>query len=424
MTMDPHRDLYTVKKDDTLWKIAKAHHTTVDELQKLNGITNPRALHEGQRIALHREAVGGFRVLLLDRDRNPIGELPYRLVACNKTYTGTTAKNGETRSIVTDSPFDMVHIWLQRNDGSWKMAASVLSGFGDKQTVLVSAHIVVNTKTEKHPDLPPNAQPDPKERGKPAHAKPTTQTPDKALGILPKQSKTPDGKPITTGEGDLLELDFLGGFNGEQIEDKDYDAAAKELGCEVEVIKAIAKQETGKLAALGIGAFDKLNRPTILYERHIFSRITGHAFDTNHPDLSSSQEYLAGTAKNTRGERYDDGNHYGMFSWQYKKLAKAIKLNKDAAIQACSWGKFQVLGTHFRLCGFSSPGDFAKAMCRNEKAHLSVMVAFCKGNKLLPTLKNRDWAAIARTYNGPKFKKNNYDKELEAHYKACREAAK
>jgi hypothetical protein len=217
-------------------------------------------------------------------------------------------------------------------------------------------------------------------------------------------------------EGDIPDLDFLTGYTGEKITDADYDAAAKELGCEVEVIRAIAQQETGKLQALGLGAFDKQNRPTILFERHIFSRITDGVYDGKYPDISANKEYLAGTAKNASGKKYDDGKHYGLFSWQYKKLAKASQLNKEAAIQACSWGKFQVLGSNYKLCGFTSALDFAKSMCKSELAHLHVMVLFCKGNNLQSALKNKNWAAIAKVYNGPKYKVNKYDTELEAHY--------
>lgn len=121
-----------------------------------------------------------------------------------------------------------------------------------------------------------------------------------------------------------------------------------------------------------------------------------------------------------REPQYDDGEHYGLFSWQYKKLAKACQLNKEAAIQACSWGKFQVLGTNYKLCGFSSAAEFANAMCKSEKEHLKVMVSFCRGNKLEPALKNRNWQTIAKTYNGPKYKKNKYDTELEAHYNSLK----
>jgi len=43
---------YTVKKGDTLTKIANAHGTTVSELVRLNSIQNPNLIHPGQKLKL------------------------------------------------------------------------------------------------------------------------------------------------------------------------------------------------------------------------------------------------------------------------------------------------------------------------------------------------------------------------------------
>ncbi len=41
---------YTVQKGDTLSRIAKKYNATVDELQKLNGISNPNLIRVGQKL--------------------------------------------------------------------------------------------------------------------------------------------------------------------------------------------------------------------------------------------------------------------------------------------------------------------------------------------------------------------------------------
>ncbi|MQR02099.1 N-acetylmuramidase domain-containing protein [Glaciimonas soli] len=135
-----------------------------------------------------------------------------------------------------------------------------------------------------------------------------------------------------------------------------------------------------------------------------------------YPGISSENLYIAGTAKDKDRKRFDDGNHYDLFSWQYVKLVKAYALDQDAALTSCSWGKHQVMGENYETCGFSNVKDFVKAMSRSEKEHLKALVGFCKGNNLQESLKSKNWSAIARAYNGPKYKKNNYDTELEAHY--------
>lgn len=412
-------DFHIVKKGDNLTKIAKQYGTNTTTLRKLNDLPDPNKLDIGQKIALRKEAVCGVDALFLDADRNPIKGLEYFFDFCGKTIKGVTGEDGKAKKVMTDSPTDQVRILVKRFDGTLKEITTVMSGYRNKLVTLISPLLVIDTELKPHPNHTPGERPNPKDPIKPAFdpkKKPLPTTDKKELGPKTRQTATPDGKPVTVVEGDIPGLDFLGGYTGEKITEDDYEAAAKELGCEVEVIKAIGKQETGTLERLGLGAFDKFNRPTILYERHIFSDVTGGAYDDKYPDISSKKRYLAGTARSKNGKQFDDGGHYGWFSWQYRKLAKAYQLDTEAAIQACSWGKFQVLGKNYKLCGFSSAFDFAKAMCKSELEHLNVMVSFCKGNNLKVALKKRDWATIAKVYNGPQYKKHNYDKNLEDHY--------
>src|ERR1700722_1769208 len=64
-------------------------------------------------------------------------------------------------------------------------------------------------------------------------------------------------------------------------------------------------------------------RPPILYERHIFHRLTNGVFDDG--DISSPDP----------GGYGDSGPH------QYDRLARAIALNRTAALQSASWGMAQ-----------------------------------------------------------------------------------
>ena len=48
------KDVYTVKKDDTLYSIAKKYYLTVDELKKLNNLTND-TLNIGQKLYVSKE---------------------------------------------------------------------------------------------------------------------------------------------------------------------------------------------------------------------------------------------------------------------------------------------------------------------------------------------------------------------------------
>lgn len=46
--------MYIVKKDDSLWKIAKKFGSTVDDIVRLNGIENSQVIYPGQKIFIPR----------------------------------------------------------------------------------------------------------------------------------------------------------------------------------------------------------------------------------------------------------------------------------------------------------------------------------------------------------------------------------
>src|ERR1700674_4802096 len=75
-------------------------------------------------------------------------------------------------------------------------------------------------------------------------------------------------------------------------------------------------------------------RPQILYERHIFHRLTGGAFDDG--DISDP----------SRGNYGASGAH------QYDRLSQAMALDRAAAIKSASWGLGQIMGMNSALAGF------------------------------------------------------------------------
>jgi hypothetical protein len=189
-----------------------------------------------------------------------------------------------------------------------------------------------------------------------------------------------DGEPIPLGSKEITE--------------EDYQKAAALLKVDVSAIKAVVEVE-----AAGNG-FLKDGRPKILFEAHQFSKFTNHRFDSTHPTISSRRW---NPALYTRGREYD-------------RLEKAKALDQEAALKSTSWGLGQVMGFNYRLAGYSDVNSFVKDMHVSEGKQLLAMMHFIQSNHLDRALKNHDWAAFARGYNGSGYRQNQYDTKLARAY--------
>ncbi|MBX9843406.1 MAG: N-acetylmuramidase domain-containing protein [Xanthobacteraceae bacterium] len=138
-------------------------------------------------------------------------------------------------------------------------------------------------------------------------------------------------------------------------------------------------------------------RPKILFERHKFHRATNGRFDHSHPDIS-----------NPTAGGYGAGRAH-----QYDRLAVAISLNREAALESASWGLGQVLGSNFRVAGFRDVEDMVAKMVGSERNQLLGMFKFIDGNNLGHHLRDRNWLAFALGYNGPNAEANGYPHKLE-----------
>jgi hypothetical protein len=166
--------------------------------------------------------------------------------------------------------------------------------------------------------------------------------------------------------------------------------AADCLLCQPAAVLAVWDVETGSKPP-----FDLQGRPSILFERHVFSRLTRSQFDRIHPTLSNPVS-----------------GGYGKYSEQYYKLDMATDLDPMAAWKSCSWGMFQIMGFNCTVCGYPAVTDFVAAMCNSADEQLEAFVKFVQANALGAYLRDRNWTAFARGYNGPAFEKFRYHKKL------------
>lgn len=177
------------------------------------------------------------------------------------------------------------------------------------------------------------------------------------------------------------------------LSEADFQRAARTLRCEIAGIKAVAEVEARGDGYLASG------RPKILFEAHVFSRETRHAYDRTHLDISSPTWNRA---------LYKGGEK------EYERLERAMALDIPAALASASWGRFQVMGFNYQHAGFSSVETFVNAMFESESRHLDAFISFLQATGLATPLREQRWADFARGYNGAGFAANQYDVKLKA----------
>jgi hypothetical protein len=176
------------------------------------------------------------------------------------------------------------------------------------------------------------------------------------------------------------------------LTEADFSAAAQSLQCAVAAVKAVCHIEAPR------GGFNPDDTPVTLFEGHKFYKFTAGKFAVQAPDLCF--------ARQTR-------QFYGK-TWQAEqaRLQRAMALDREAALQSASWGKFQIMGFNYHLVGFESVQAFVNAMYAGEREQLLAFVQYVRTAGLAPALRRQDWAGFAYGYNGAAYADNDYDSKL------------
>lgn len=159
-----------------------------------------------------------------------------------------------------------------------------------------------------------------------------------------------------------------------QLTNNDIIGAAKTIGCEVAVIRAIDDVETG-----GMG-FTSAGKIVLRFETAKFKSYTG----------------LTVT-----------GSDQAAFD-------RAYALNPHYALMATSWGRFQIMGFNYDWLGYGSVEAFVAALKQSEQNQLAAFVQFIIKSGLGPKLIKKDFPGIASVYNGKYYK--DYATKLAASY--------
>ena len=133
------------------------------------------------------------------------------------------------------------------------------------------------------------------------------------------------------------------------VTEDDIARLAQRLGCTTKQLKAVARVESGG------SAFDNDGRPKILFERHKFHQLT----NGKHSTTFFSDPKPGG---------------YGQDSWL--KLTMALGKDVDAAFASASWGRFQVMGMHWRALKYPSPLEMAYTAVISEAGHYEMLARY------------------------------------------------
>ena len=186
------------------------------------------------------------------------------------------------------------------------------------------------------------------------------------------------------------------------LSESDLESAAKALGVELAVMKAVAEVESH-----GAGFIPGTDKPKILFEGHVFwKRLKVYGIDPE-KHVKGNEDILY---KSWTKDFYLGGER------EYDRLGRATLIHGEAGNESASWGMFQIMGYHWKALGYTSVYEFTDSMYKSEAEHLKAFVRYIQVNDLAKWMKTKDWEMFAFHYNGPSFSAHAYDKKMAEAY--------
>lgn len=192
---------------------------------------------------------------------------------------------------------------------------------------------------------------------------------------------------------------FIDEANGNVIvplNDADYRDAAQRLGVEVAAIKAVVEIETGRQHS----GFFAPRKPIIYFDAKIFQR-----------NCQQKGIFIPESA----GHIYS--GHGANQELAHQRFSAASSIDSITAFESTFWGMFQIGGFNWKLCGADNIHDFVEKMCYSERTQLELFTNFLTNTGLIKFLRDKNWSAFARYYNGPKYARWGYHTRMARAYK-------
>lgn len=173
---------------------------------------------------------------------------------------------------------------------------------------------------------------------------------------------------------------------------------AEKSGLEPSVLMAVIEVESGGRVFATVNG---KSEPLIRFE--------GHWFDRRLEGASKARARLQGLAAEKAGTVKNPASQTG----RWALLEKAMKIDRQAALESTSWGIGQVMGGHWKWLGYENVEAMVETARSGVDGQLSLMLRFIEKSGLLSALKTHDWKRFALAYNGPNAIRNGYDRKLQ-----------
>lgn len=176
---------------------------------------------------------------------------------------------------------------------------------------------------------------------------------------------------------------------------------AEEAGLDAAVLLAVVEVESGgRTHAMVEGRAE----PLIRFE--------GHYFDRRLSGVAREKARALGLADTKAGAVANPASQAAR--WELLRRASAI--DRIAALESVSWGLGQVMGAHWQMLGYPSVDALVEEARSGTKGQCRLMLRYIERTGLTAALRRRDWVAFAQGYNGPAFRRHDYDRKLATAY--------
>lgn len=184
-------------------------------------------------------------------------------------------------------------------------------------------------------------------------------------------------------------------------------AVARTLGIETAALLAVADVESGGQAYVRVDGRDE---PLIRFE--------GHYFDRRLSTTNQAKARALGLSAPTAGAVVNSLTQEA----RWRLLERAAAIDRKAAYESISWGLGQVMGAHWAWLGYADVDALVAEARSGVGGQMRLMARYIDKAGLSPSLRDHDWAAFARSYNGPKYRQNGYHTKIAAAYQRYRDA--